>query len=319
MVARRHHYVPKCYLNSFSVESDHKKKPELFVFDAVDRKRFKTAPDNIALERDFNTIDVEGHPPDAFEKAMASVESEIGPALCRIVDARSLANENDRTLLLNLVGLLHIRNPRFREVKRSFEERVAKMVLDVAMSSRTMWDSQVKKAQEAGYIAKDADTDYEKLKQSYKPENYKVEVPTESHVLSEVDTFNHALPLLFDRKWVVVKAPEKSTGFITCDHPVCLTWSEPQTKRLPLGLKTKGTEILFPISPTLAVVGAFELENGEADFNDEQVASTNGTIILNAQRQVYAAREDFQYQIDQKLQPRPASDLIADEKFGRSA
>ena len=168
MVARRHHYVPKCYLSSFSVESDHKKKPELVVFDAVDRKRFKTAPDNVALERDFNTIDVEGHPPDAFEKAMASVESEIGPALSRIVDARSLANENDRTLLLNLIGLLHIRNPRFREVKRSFQENVAKRILDIAMSSREMWDSQVKKAQDAGFVAKDADTDYEKLKQSYK-------------------------------------------------------------------------------------------------------------------------------------------------------
>jgi Protein of unknown function (DUF4238) len=58
MVARRHHYVPKCYLNSFSVESDGKKKRELFVFDAVDRKRFRTVPANVALERDFNTIDL---------------------------------------------------------------------------------------------------------------------------------------------------------------------------------------------------------------------------------------------------------------------
>src|SRR5260221_12979809 len=98
MVARRHHYVPKCYLNSFSVEDDRKKNPELFVFDAVDRKRFKTAPDNVALERDFNTIDLEGHPPDAFETAMASVESDIGPPLSRLVDAKSLANEKDRTL-----------------------------------------------------------------------------------------------------------------------------------------------------------------------------------------------------------------------------
>jgi Protein of unknown function (DUF4238) len=113
MVARRHHYVPKCYLNSFSIENDRKKN--LLVFDAIDRKHFKTAPDNVALERDFNTIDLEGHPPDAFEKAMASVESDIGPALTRIVGAKSLANENDRTLLLNLIGLLHIRNPRFRE------------------------------------------------------------------------------------------------------------------------------------------------------------------------------------------------------------
>jgi len=61
------------------------------------------------LERDFNTIDLEGHPPDAFEQAMASVESDIGSALTRINEAQSLADENHRTLLLNLLGLLHIR------------------------------------------------------------------------------------------------------------------------------------------------------------------------------------------------------------------
>jgi hypothetical protein len=313
MVARRHHYVPKCYLKSFSVENGRKKNRELFVFDAVDRKRFKIAPANVALELDFNTQSTwRGHPPDAFEKAMASVESDIGPALTRIVEAKSLANENDRTLLLNLIGLLHIRNPRFRELKRSFQENVAKRVLDVVLSSREMWGSQVRKA---GFIAKDADTDYDKVKASYKPENYKAALPVAEHVISEMDTFDHALPLLFERKWVLMKAPKQSPGFITCDHPVCLTWSEPQKMRLPLGLKTKGTEILFPISPRLAVVGAFELDDGEADVNDAEVASANGTIILNAQRQVYSGREDFQYQIDQKQQPKPGSDLIADEQF----
>jgi hypothetical protein len=319
MVARRHHYVPRCYLDSFSVESGSKKQRELFVFDAVDRKRFRTAPANVALERDFNTVDLEGHAPDAFEKAMASVESDIGPALTRIAEAKSLANENDRTFLLNLIGLLHIRNPRFRELKRLFQESVAKRVLDVVLSSREIWESQFKKAQDAGYIARDADTDHDKMKASYKPEDYKAALPVAEHVLSEMDTFDHALPLLFERKWVLMKAPEDSPGFITCDHPVCLTWSEPQNMRRPLGLTTKGTEILFPISPKLAVVGAFELDNGEANINDEDVASANGTIILNAHRQIYAGREDFQYQIDQTQHPRPASDLIADERFKGSA
>ena len=317
MVARRHHYVPKCYLNSFSIENDHKKN--LLVFDAIDRKHFKTAADNVALERDFNTIDLEGHSPDAFEKAMACVESDIGPALTRIVGAKSLANENDRTLLLNLIGLLHIRNPRFRELKRAFQENVAKRVLALVLSSREIWEAQVKKAQEAGFIAKDAETDYDRMKASYKPENYKAALPVAEHLLSEMDTFDHALPLLFERKWVLMKGPEQSPGFITCDHPVCLTWSEPQNMRRPLGLKTKGTEILFPISPKLAVVGAFELDNGEADIDEEDVASANGAIILNAQRQVYAGRVDFQYQIDQNNQPRPGSHLFNDEQFKGSS
>jgi endonuclease-3 len=77
-VARRHHYVPKCYLKSFSIETAGEMDPRLYVFDAVERKSFRTRSKNVALERDFNTIDLEGHEPDAFEKAMATVESEIG-------------------------------------------------------------------------------------------------------------------------------------------------------------------------------------------------------------------------------------------------
>jgi Protein of unknown function (DUF4238) len=317
VVGRRHHYVPKCYLESFSVRNDKKNKSELYVFDAVGRKSFQTAPDNVALQKDLNTIDLEGHAPDAFELAMASVESEIGPALTRIVAARSLANEEDRTLLLNLIGLLHIRNPRLRERFRDFRERVAKMILSVALSSRQMWESQVKKAQDAGFIQREVDTDYAKLKEIYKPADYKVEVPVEEHILTEMNTFDQILPLLFERKWVLLKAHQDSAGFITSDHPVCLTWSEPDPRRgrRPPGLNLMGTEILFPISPILAVVGAFELENGEFDFNEEEVASSNGTIILHARRQVYARTMDFTYQIDQNQPPRDASRLLQDEQF----
>ena len=315
MVARRHHYVPRCYLNSFAVEVGKKKNKELSVFDVVERRFFQTAPENVALEKDFNSIDLEGHAPDVFEQAMASVESDIGPALTRIIEARSLDNEEDKTFLLNLIGLLHLRNPRFRELKRSFHERVAKMFLDIALSSKQMWDSQIKRAQDAGFIPKGTETSYETAKASYKEENYKVEVPTEEHIRSEMQTFDHALPLLFERKWVLVRAPQGFPGFVTCDHPVSLTWSEP-TRARP-GLKLKGTEILFPISPALAVVGVFELVCGVYDCNEEQVASANGTTILNAERQVYA-RGAFSYQIDQNKPPCPSSELVGDADFGRS-
>jgi hypothetical protein len=69
-----------------------KQKPELLAFDAIEGKCFRTAPDNVALQNDFDTIDLEGHPPHALEQAMASVESKIGPALLRIIEAKSLAN-----------------------------------------------------------------------------------------------------------------------------------------------------------------------------------------------------------------------------------
>jgi hypothetical protein len=315
MVARRHHYVPKCYLNSFSNENENKKKRELYVFERVERKLFVTAPDDVALERDFNTINLEGHAPDAFEAAMAAVESEIGPALKRIIESKSIADNDDRVLLINLICLLYVRNPRFRKTKQSLQDRVAKIVMDLVLSSREMWESQVKKAQAAGFVAKDVETNYEDVKRGVENKDHQVQIPIEDHLLSEIHVFDHALPLLFERKWVLLRATPDSKGFITCDHPVSLIWSEPTAARRPLGLKTTGTEILFPISPELAVVGAFELENGVHESDKIQVASCNGTTILNSNRQVYAIREDFDYQIDQTMEPRSSAGLLKDESF----
>jgi hypothetical protein len=54
MVARRHHYVPRCYLKAFSVER--KNKRQVQVFDKKTRRTFASATDNVALEGNFNTI-----------------------------------------------------------------------------------------------------------------------------------------------------------------------------------------------------------------------------------------------------------------------
>jgi Protein of unknown function (DUF4238) len=102
--------------------------------------------------------------------------------------------------------------------------------------------------------------------------------------------------------------------FVTCDHPVCLTWSEPDGKTVAPGLKLTGTEILFPISPKLAVVGAFELKGEVRDFTLDQVAAANGIIILSAYRQVYSKGYEFRYRIGQNAS-RLGTCLVGDDQF----
>ena len=63
------------------------------------------------------------------------------------------------------------------------------------------------------------------------------------------------------------------------------------------------------------MIGAYELENGEADFTEEQVAASNRTIAVFSQRQVYAPTMNFKYQIDQSQPPKGAAVLIDDERF----
>ena len=222
MVARRHHYVPRFYLNAFAVAHKRRQKPHLLAFDAIEAKCFRIPPDKAALEMDFNTISLEGHPPDALEQALASVESDIGPALARIVEKKSLANAQDREQLPTLIALLHTRNPRFREINRAMHEAAAKQVVGVALSSRGRWDAEVK---ELKLLARSPQTPSSITTPSNShtsQRNLSFVLAMKHRSLTELQAFEHVSQALSERKWVLVKAPEGSPGFVTCDHPVSL-------------------------------------------------------------------------------------------------
>ena len=132
MTARQHHYVPQCYLKGFVRDRD---KPKLFVVDLKERRTFTTNPKNVAGERDFHAVDVEGLPPDAFENGMSGFETELDNSLRRIVAARSIKNENNRTYVFNLIGLMGTKSPSLRENFRIAHQHTVKVIMDLATST----------------------------------------------------------------------------------------------------------------------------------------------------------------------------------------
>jgi hypothetical protein len=105
MTARRHHYVPQCYLRGFVTDPQ---KPKLFVIDGKERPAFRKAPANVAAERDFHRIEVEGYEPDALENALSGFESKLSQALERIIAAQSIKELDDRAYLFNLMAMMAV-------------------------------------------------------------------------------------------------------------------------------------------------------------------------------------------------------------------
>jgi Protein of unknown function (DUF4238) len=320
MPAHRHHVLSRCYLKHFAVNRKKKKDYVLHVFDRKTRKQFQTSTENVAVIREFNRIELDGQPHDVFEKALSSFESELAPALQRIVDSRSLKNIDDRALLLNFIALLALRNPRLRESIRDFHERVAKVILDFTLATPERWARHVKGATEAGFMHPDADTDYAKAKEFQEKIEFRLELATNRHIQLEMDTFDKILPLFFQRRWWLMKAPQNSGGFVTSDHPVCLMWSDPKERRemRAPGFGMRRTQVIFPISSRLAVAGAFEIEEDETEIDDWNVAAINGTITAFADRQTYSRDMHFEYVFGAGEAPRKASKLIDDRRFLQS-
>ena len=292
MVARKHHYVPQCYLKGFVQDRDN---PKLYVTNANDGRTFETAPANVAAERDFHSIDIEGLSKDAFENALSGFEGELSSSLNRIIASRSLKNKHDRSFLLNLVGLMLVKNPDARSRTRDFEENIAKRVLEIATSNPRIFESQISAAKKAGFIEPDAEIDYKTARDHVVNDKIKIEIPNERLLLRELGVFDRVLPYIFHRKWVLLKAPKGETGFVTSDHPVFLQWTNPADRRgpYPPGLGLRDTQVLFPVSNELALIGAFECKEAEIEADSFQIAAFNDRIIARSERQFYARDKDF--------------------------
>ena len=106
--ARRHHYVPQFYLRGFS--DPNLQNEQLHVIDKEERRHFVTTPRNIALQRDFNRINIPGYPMDAIERDLAQIEGQVATVLRSIAENATLPEEDtDRDyLIVLLLSLLQI-------------------------------------------------------------------------------------------------------------------------------------------------------------------------------------------------------------------
>jgi Protein of unknown function (DUF4238) len=108
MTARIHHYVPKLYLRGFCCDG---KRRKVHVLDGIAKRAFVTNVDNVAAERDFNRVELGGIPADKLEVGFNAFETEVAAAIERTVERSTFRNAGDRSLILNLIGLMACDRP----------------------------------------------------------------------------------------------------------------------------------------------------------------------------------------------------------------
>ncbi len=316
MTARNHHYLPKCYLRGFSTERKRRIR-KTFAIDLAEGRGFETSTDNIGSRRDFNRIDGTHHPPDALELAMATLESDLALALIKLEKEKSLSDRNSRELILNLIGLVAMRNPRQRETVRRFMEDIYNAQLDLLTATPDRWERTMQRMRNDGEIESESDVSYEEVREFLERRDYDISVSREYQIGLEFDTFDTVLATLARRNWCLLVYEGRHTGFITSDHPVCLQWSEPkmQTGLYGPGFGLRGTEVLFPVSSSLALLGAFEIQEDVVRANDHTAALMNAAIASHSERQVYCRSLDFMYWSQKTGTIRKGSRLADDASF----
>lgn len=295
--ARNHHWVPQCYLRGFAKRPS--KNAQLYVVDAVKDKAFVTTPRNVASERDFNRIDVDGMSPDHVESGYARFEGIASAALRRLCESRHFGNAEDHNLILNLIALLAIRNPRMRESSRRMHETIIKRAVELATATKDRFERSIAGAVRGGHVEPDHGLSYESMRDFVEQDRYTIDVPTTRHVEDELKRVDVVLPLLGRRCWMLLRAAPGTGGFVTSDHPVVLDWIDRRGRGTfqSTGHGLKSTEVIFPVSHDLVMYGQFEGRFGVLDVGLDVVTRINTDIIAHAQRQIYAKDDRFRYAI----------------------
>lgn len=287
--ARRHHYLPQAYLAAFTRTGS--KDDQFFVLDVHSGRPFSTSPINVAVERDFNRVDIEGRSIDAIEQALSPFEEQAVMAIRNVIESEKFPNEEDCNWILNLLGLIAVHNPQLRKSFNRSREQLIHCIGDLLVSDKKIWEHHVKKAREFVENIND-DVSFDNMKQFIEERKYRLEFSPEGNLRVEFHTFDKLLPILGQRTWSVLVAPNDGPEFICSDHPVTLVWKSGKVG--PVGYGLKETEVFFPLGRSIGFYGVFETPLKPAvKLKPDHVAMMNRRVILNAERHVFSALESF--------------------------
>ena len=282
--ARNHHYLPQTYLAAFTDTGT--KNGKFYVFDIRSGKRFRTSPRNVAAERDFNRVNLEGKPPDILEQSFSPFEGQVGQAIRKVNRTKTFPNDEDANSILNLLCLIVLRNPRSRRKTNRFRQAVSEHFAHLLVSNEQLWEHQLKKLGIEGTTVT-----FEEMKQSIEGGEYQIEFTPADSPAVELRAFDELLPIFGKRYWSLLIAPASGPHFICSDYPIALTWKK-SVRHGPIGYGVENTEIFFPLGPKTGFYGVYEDPLPTVvEIEDKHVAMMNSRIKERTDRQVFSTTE----------------------------
>jgi hypothetical protein len=137
---------------------------------------------------------------------------------------------------------------------------------------------------------------------------YTVEIPREASIKNMVEMAEHLLPVLADRRWMLMASKDEGADFICSDRPVILIPTRADAPPF-LGFGQRYTEVLMPLDRRLALVGHFEDLTGTKGVDRLGVGLFNRQMVDYSERFIYAPNEAFLVSV-----PRASEEAITEPK-----
>lgn len=279
--------MPQYYLKGFATPRS--KDGKLCVFDLKQGKSFTTRPRNVASRRDYHRVEIDGVDPNIVENQLAVLDGHADKAFRRVIAARSIASRDDFSLVLTLLAQVLITNPGFRDMRGGMIRQMGTVMMHNMVLTPERWAAVTEGAAADPSIGGEP-ISFEDARGAVERGEIEVVPAKENLIGQEWQLWAAILPLLEQRQWTLMIAPPGSRGFVTSDRPYALRWSDPALREgfYPPGLGCDDTNLTFPLSRDLALVGRFDASRETVEIDERMVASINLMTFSSAMTQLYA-------------------------------
>jgi hypothetical protein len=303
---RKHHYLPQFYLAGFTASG--RADDYLHVLDTQGLRQWKATVPNVAHERDLYRLDG-NEEPGALERALATVETDLSPAVKRLAQTGTFTNDDDKVKVLNFVALMASRVPLVMDQPNQMADDIGKAMLREEVTTPERWAAAC-----GGLATAGVDTSsltYEQMKEFVERGEYSIHLGQNTVLSMMLDQVDTILPWLCCRSWTVAVAEGDGANFVCSDRPVSLVWTtnnRPQWAVSP-GFGLLWVTVVMPISKNVAIIGTFGPAPKILRLGMRDVAVTNSDTGSHG-HYILSTEADFCW-LDSDGQVRRTTDLIA--------
>lgn len=279
------HYIPRGYLRGFCDPcTPAGQEPWLWINDLRQGVVKRRAPKNIAKRPDYYSVTRDTDDVDHLgERLLSRIESNGIPILSKIGGGYFALTDEERQHLALFVGFLITRTPSFRD----FMERAAGKQGESIMRVMAGHPEHFRRTMRKAPVGDMSDEEIERLRmRALEPERHFIVRGTPDFSLGQALALAPAPArevLQMHWQFLIAGGPER---FVTGDAPV--TW---QNSQGPAGLRMRGTELSFPVSPLICLLGSHTEPDGVRDVTADDARRLNRERVRHADRYIFADTE----------------------------
>jgi hypothetical protein len=294
MTPRRHHLVPKFYLEGFARDDGRIGVIRL----GETTSRFVTSVINAAVEVDFYMVETEDGPSADVEEMLSRIEGRASNAIQALLAAGLPLDEGLRADLAIFLGFQALRDRRARDAENQITDFLAKAHL-VALGP-----NQIQTAIEDIEGRSPSEEEIQQQLSFFADhERYKVVQHTNELVRTMLERAEASAAMIATRTWQLLTFDEPS--LVTTDSPV-VQWQHPDKRGgfYGVGIGT-ADELRFPVDRHHGLVIAWEAPAGEVTRvgTPGMAAAFNHSVLAGAYQTVF--HHPNSSEIDDALLPQP--------------